>query len=69
MFVAEKGQRDLPLLRLPCHSQAVERAVKTVTEASAKLSKKKDREGYIKAQIESRSGLPTFESKQDFRAN
>ncbi|KAJ8728603.1 hypothetical protein PYW07_006299 [Mythimna separata] len=68
-FVEEKGKGDSPLLRLPCHSQAVERAVKTVTEASAKLSKRSAREGFIKAQIESRRAMPKFDSKQDFKAN
>lgn len=68
-FVSRNGDGDLHFLRLPCHSQAVERAVKTVTEASAKLSTKTAREGYIKTQIESRKIMPKFESKQDFRAN
>lgn len=69
IFIEQKGDGDLPLLRLPCHSQAVERAVKTVTEASAKLSNKSARDGFIKAQIESRKAMPKFESKKDFRAN
>lgn len=50
-FVAQKGEGNLPLLRLPCHSQAVERAVKTVSEASAKLGSTAAREGYIKSQM------------------
>ncbi|CAH1109767.1 unnamed protein product [Psylliodes chrysocephalus] len=40
MFMAQE-EGDLPLLLLTCHTQAVERAVKTITEASAKLNKKK----------------------------
>lgn len=66
LFVAQKGEGDLPLLRLPCHTQAVERAVKTVTEAARSLCGKSAREGFIKAQIESRKDMPKFESKKDF---
>lgn len=65
-FVAQKGESELSLLLLPCHTQAVERAVKTVTEASATLCKKSEREGFIKNQIASRRAMPKFESKKDF---
>lgn len=66
LFVAQGGEGKLPLLRLPCHTQAVERAVKTVTEASTTLCTKSAREGLIKAKIESRKIMPKFESKKDF---
>ncbi|CAK1579256.1 unnamed protein product [Parnassius mnemosyne] len=61
--------RELPLLRLPCHTQAVERSVKTVTQAANTLCSKTAREGFIRAQIESCKNMPKFESKQDFRVN
>lgn len=67
LFVAQKGEGELNLLRLPCHTQAVERAVKAVTEASATLCNKTAREGFIKAQIDSRKSMPKFDSKKDFR--
>lgn len=66
LFVEQKGEGDICLLRLPCHTQAVERAVKTVTEASSTLCYKSDKEGFIKAQIESRRVMPKFDSKKDF---
>lgn len=68
LFIEEKGEGEIPLLRLPCHTQAVERAVKTVTEASATLCNKTEREGFIKAQIASRKAMPKFDSKKDFAA-
>ncbi|KAF0728912.1 Uncharacterized protein FWK35_00032074 [Aphis craccivora] len=61
LFVKQKGEGDICLLRLPCHTQAVERAVKTVTEASSTLCNKSDKEGFIKAQIEARRVMPTFD--------
>lgn len=66
LFVAQKGEGELPLLRLPCHTQAVERSVKIVTEASTTLCSKSAREGFIKAQIQSRKTMPKFDSKKDF---
>lgn len=69
LFVSQKGEGNLPLLRLPCRSQAAERAVKAVTEASATLCKKSEREGFIKTQIESRKAMPKFDSKKDFWGN
>lgn len=66
LFVAQKGEGELNLLRLPCHTQAVERAVKAVTEASCSLCNRTAREGFIKAQIDSRKSMPKFGSKKDF---
>lgn len=63
-----KKKDELAIMRLPCHTQAVERAVKAVTEASSMLTNNSDREGYIKNQIESRKQMPKFDSKKDFHA-
>ncbi|CAH0546980.1 unnamed protein product [Brassicogethes aeneus] len=41
---------------------------KTVTEASGTLCSKSDREGFIKAEIESRTVMPKIDSKKDFVA-
>lgn len=65
----DRKEVEVDFLRLPCHTQAVERAVKTVTEAASTLCSKSAREGYIKAQIESRKDMPKFDSKKDFRVN
>jgi hypothetical protein len=66
LFVKQKGEGKISLLRLPCHTQAVERAVKAVTEASGILYKNADKESFIKSQIESRKVMPKFDSKKDF---
>lgn len=65
LLVEQKGEGDICLQRLPCHTQAVEIAVKTVTEASSTLCSKSDKEGFIKAHIESRRVMPKFDSKKD----
>ena len=51
---------------LPCHTQAVERSVKLVTEASGCLVNSSERDGYILAKLDSRKKIPQFESKKDF---
>jgi hypothetical protein len=53
-------------LQIPCHSQAVERCVKLVSEASSNVCGSADREGFIKSRLESRRIMPTFNTKADF---
>lgn len=65
-FIVRGEENKIDFLRLPCHTQAVERSVKTVTEASGTLCSKSAREGYIKSKIESRKLMPKFDSKKDF---
>lgn len=65
-LVESGGDDEVLFLRLPCHTQAVERAVKTVTEASMQLCHKTAREALIKNKIISRKLMPKFESKKDF---
>ena len=50
---------------LPCHTQAVERTVKLVTDAAQKVIGSENREGCINALLTSRSKLPKFNTKQD----
>lgn len=57
---------NLIFAKLPCHTQAVERTVKIVSEASMTLCDKKSREGLIQVKLESRREMPRFDSKQDF---
>lgn len=52
--------------KLPCHTQAVERTVKVVTEAAMTLCNKKSREGFILAKLASRKSMPKFDTKRDF---
>ena len=51
----------------PCHTQAVERVIKLVTDASASVCGSDRRDGFIRARIKSRKELPRFESKVDFK--
>ena len=52
--------------KYPCHTQAVERAIRLVSEASAAVVDKKARDGFIRQRIEARKELPTFKTKRDF---
>ena len=53
--------------KFPCHTQAVERCVKLVTEASNKVCGHEARDGYIRATLKSRSVMPHFSKKSDFK--
>ena len=60
MFVASG---DVPVIdseNFPCHTQAVERCVKTVTEASMAVCGFKARDGLIRNRLESRANMPHF---------
>lgn len=52
---------------LPLHSTSVERAVRLVTQASAKVYGMKARHEYILSMIKSRKIRPTFENKKDYK--
>ena len=52
--------------KYPCHTQAVERSIKLVTEAAAAVSGPESREGFIRTTLKSRSIMPVFETKKDF---
>src|ERR1043165_7789381 len=58
---------DFP--RYPCHTQAVERCVKLVTEASASVCGKNARDGCIRVRLESRKIMPYFNTKSDYRTD
>ena len=50
----------------PCYTQAVERAIKPMIEASS-LVLTEERDGFIYASIEEMKKLPVFETKKDFK--
>ncbi|KAJ8962822.1 hypothetical protein NQ318_001222 [Aromia moschata] len=52
--------------RLPCHTQAIERTVKLVTEAAFKVCGPEKRDGFIRTTLQSRQRMPSFETKKDF---
>ena len=49
---------------IPCHSQAVERIVKTVTSASASIYVYERREGYIKCTLDSQKKMGVIFDKK-----
>lgn len=51
---------------MPSHTQAVERCVQMVTDASKKVSGEERRDGFIANKIASRNMMPTFDSKKQF---
>lgn len=53
-------------VNFPCHTQAVERCVKVVTEASSKVCGETSRDGYIRAKFQGRNLLPKFENKMQY---
>lgn len=54
------------LWKLPCHTQAVERGVKLVTESSLAVCGEKNRDGWIRTTIESRKKMPKFTTKSEY---
>ncbi|GBM44979.1 hypothetical protein AVEN_223061-1 [Araneus ventricosus] len=61
-------QDDLPMdgwnfIKFPSHTQAVERMVKLFTEASRKRVGPQNRDGFVRATLESRKQMSQFESK------
>lgn len=51
----------------PCHTQAVERAVKLVTDASTAVCGESARDGFIRARIELRAIMPSFNTKKEYK--
>jgi hypothetical protein len=52
--------------KYPLHTQAVERAIKVVSEASSQVCGQETREGFIEARLASRERVSIFESKKDY---
>ena len=52
--------------KYPCHTQAVERAVRLVSEASAAVVGQEARDGFIRQRMEAPKILPNFETKKEF---
>lgn len=59
---------EVPLLKLPPHTQAVERSVKEVTAASKQVCDMVRRDGVIRARLLDREIRPHFETKKQFKA-
>lgn len=69
--LVENGEKselwEAEIFQLPCHTQATERCVKLVTEVSTKVAHEQRRDGYIRTVLASRSRMPKFHTKSDFR--
>lgn len=66
-FITIKETPDIPLY--PCHTQAVERYIKLMTEASVSVVGPEKRDGFVRATMKSRETLKTFDSKKDFNVS
>ncbi|GBN01277.1 hypothetical protein AVEN_45397-1, partial [Araneus ventricosus] len=53
--------------KFSCHTQAVERCIKLLTEASNKVSGHDSRDGSIRATLKSRLVMPNFSKKSNFK--
>lgn len=60
------GEAPESIQNFPCHTQAVERHIKLVTEASAAVCGSEGRDGFIRTRLYSRNKMPKIESKGDF---
>jgi len=67
MLVASGEIPVMDFPKYPCHTQAVERCVKLITEASASVCGEKARNGFIRVRLESRKIMPYFNTKADYR--
>lgn len=69
-FMASKPILDhdigFDLMKIPLHTQAVERSVKVVTEASRHVCGEDKRDKWIVNTLHSRNVMPTFNSKKEF---
>ena len=63
-FIKERA--SLNVEKYPLHTQAVERSIKLISEASLKVCGYEAREQFIKTRIASRNRIKIFESKKDY---
>ena len=66
-IIDSKNVVNLDFKKFPCHTQAVERHVKLVTEASKSVADINNRDGYIKVKIESQNKMKHFNTKSEFK--
>jgi hypothetical protein len=66
LLVASGNTPVVDFPQFPCHTQAVERCVKLVTEASAAVCGALARDGFIRARLEARCILPVFDTKRQY---
>lgn len=64
--IFDNNETLLPIIQVPCHTQAVERHVKLVTEASQSVCGERARNGFIINRILSRQQMAAFNQKTDY---
>lgn len=67
LIVSQDSTQILDFKKYPCHTQAVERCVKLVSEASSKVCGHIARDGFIRSTLVSRTNMPEFSSKVQFK--
>jgi hypothetical protein len=63
-FILDKTVFDFE--KYPLHTQAVERTIKLVSDASSRVCGQDSRDGYIHTRLASRERIPKFESRKDY---
>ncbi|CAH0555136.1 unnamed protein product [Brassicogethes aeneus] len=66
LLAAIENKSFINFSKLPSHTQAVERCVKIITEASSKVCGHSSRDGFIRVKIEARKNLPMFDNKKQY---
>ena len=51
---------------IPCHTQAVERGIRVITEAASSVIGQDSRDGFIRQKLKSRKDVGSCDSKKDF---
>ena len=62
-----KNIPKIQFIKYPNHTQAVERNIKIVTEASSSVCGAVNRDGYIRNVIKSRQLMKSFDTKSDYK--
>lgn len=65
-FISKADEFSTRFGKFPCHTQAVERCVKLVTEAALKVCSEEARNGYIVAKLDARKSLPAYDNKGQY---
>ncbi|KAJ8879417.1 hypothetical protein PR048_020025 [Dryococelus australis] len=58
---------EFEISNFPCHIQAVERCVQLLTEYPGKIYGQESKDAYITTTLLSRSAMPKFGQKSDFK--
>ena len=67
--IQNKTFPPLDFVKYPCHTQAVERSIRLVSEASSAVSGEDARDGFIRARIQSRGIMKSFNTKREYNLN